>query len=59
MPLAFVHYLTDGVLKISYDMTEDGRLIVYDMVYSEDYKLIGNTGKLFDYKLFDIDLPSQ
>ena len=56
-PIAFVHYLTDGVLKISYDMTEDGRLIVYDMVYSEDYKLIGNTGELFSYKLFDIDLP--
>ena len=47
------------MLKISYDMTEDGKLIVYDMVYSEDYKLIGNTGELFSYKLFDIDLPQQ
>ena len=51
------HYLTDGVLKIEYDMTEDGDLFIIDMVYAEDYELTSNNGLTINYKLFDCDLP--
>ena len=56
-PIASVHYLSDGLLKIAYDMTEDGELFICDMTYCEDYKLMSHTGYLVDYKLFDCDLP--
>lgn len=56
-PYASLHYLTDGLLKIEYNMTDEGELYIINMVYSEDYTLIHKNDTIVDYSLFPEDLP--
>ena len=56
-PCCSIHYLKDGILKIEYAMPEDGKLVISNMIYSQDYKLTGATGRTLDYRINDLDLP--
>lgn len=56
-PCTSVHYLRDGILKISYDMQDDRSLVIADMEYSPDYVLPSAGGKNISYKLCEADLP--
>ena len=56
-PCCSIHYLKDGILKIEYAMPEDGKLVISNMIYSQDYKLKGATGRTLDYRINDLDLP--
>ena len=56
-PITSFHYLSDGVLKIEYDMTEEGELYIINMIYSEDYKLASGNGWVVDYYIYPIALP--
>ena len=64
-PVAGIHYLSDGILLIEYDMNDDGVIYIINMDYSEDYTLVSKstTGEihdyLIDYYIFPIDLPPQ
>lgn len=57
-PPTTIHYLNDGILKIQYSMNDHGQLVIYDMEYHEDYKLVDQVGRTIDYKVMDIDLPA-
>ncbi len=57
-PCCSIHYLKDGILKIEYAMPEDGKLVISNMIYSQDYKLTGATGRTLDYRINDLDLPA-
>ena len=56
-PVSSIHYLTDGILRIQYDMPEDGKLVVSDIVYSEIYRLPDFLGRSVNYAVFADDLP--
>ena len=56
-PCCSIHYLKDGILKIEYAMPEDGKLVISNMIYCQDYKLKGATGRTLDYRINDPDLP--
>jgi hypothetical protein len=58
-PCVSIHYLTDGILKIRYDMTEDNELIVAETEFSEDYTFIDRRGDKVNYKIEEVDLPIQ
>ena len=53
-----IHYLSDGMLIINYDMTEDGDFIVISMEYSKDYILNDIQGTEINYRIQDCDLPN-
>jgi hypothetical protein len=57
-PCTSIHYLTDGILKIEYEMLENRDLIISDIEFSEDYRLTNARGNIIDYKILDIDLPT-
>ena len=58
-PLTSIHYLTDGLLKIEYEMLEDRTLAIANMIYSPDYTLNHTVGEVIDYSIEPIDLPER
>lgn len=58
VPFSTIHYLTDGIVKIDYEMLEDDQtILISDIVYSEDYILPDCLGNPIDYTLCEDDLP--
>lgn len=57
-PLASIHYLKDGILKINYTMQEDQSLVVSEIIFNENYQIVDGVGRVINYKIEDIDLPS-
>ena len=57
--LASVHYLTDGILKIEYEMPEEGRLVISNLIYSPDYTLTHFHDIEMCYRIEPIDLPER
>lgn len=59
LPRSSVHYLKDGILKIDYRTTEDGKLVIANMTFNSDYLLPLASGiePGLCYKICDIDLP--
>ena len=58
-PIATLHYLKDGLLKIDYDMVDDKEFVIDRMEYYEDYVVVGKTGRTTNYKINELDLPPQ
>ena len=58
-PCVTVHYLKDGILKIEYEMLEDQSLVVSNIVFSKDFQIRSANGKVINYKIEDIDLPTN
>lgn len=58
-PVNSIHYLTDGILKIEYEMLDNGDIVVYRIIYSEDYILPDSLGRPVNFKVLDADLPAQ
>lgn len=58
IPTSF-HYLTDGVLRIEYDMDDAGELFIRSITYSEDYTLESKVtpGTIVNYRILPCDLP--
>ena len=56
-PCTSVHYLTDGLLRIEYEMTEEWDLFITKIELSEDYTLTDPLGRKVDYKIEETDLP--
>ncbi|MBR3381548.1 MAG: hypothetical protein IKG85_00710 [Clostridia bacterium] len=52
-----VHYLSDGILKIEYVMSEDHTIEIRNIIYSEDYILPDAEGYPVNYRILDVDLP--
>ena len=57
-PITSIHYLDDGLLKIEYTMKEEGKLIIANMEYHEDYKMVDCLGRIIDYRLLNEDIPT-
>ena len=57
-PLATIHYLEDGILKIHYGMQEEGKLVIAEIIYNEDYCLVDALDRNLDFKIKNIDLPT-
>ena len=58
-PCTSIHYLSDGLLKIEYDMPEDGVLVISRIEFAPDYILTDPLGKKVDYRIEEVDLPKQ
>ena len=58
-PCTTIHYLKDGILKIEYEMQKDQSLVVSNMVFSKDFQIESANGKMINYKIEDIDLPTN
>ena len=58
-PITSIHYLSDGLLKIEYEMLEDSSLVISKMVYSPDYTLKHTVGEVINYRIEPIDLPEK
>ena len=58
-PITSIHYLSDGLLKIEYEMLEDSSLVISKMVYSPDYTLKHTVGEVINYRIEPIDLPER
>ena len=58
-PYTSIHYLSDGILKIEYTILEDKYVVITDMEFNEDYKLVSANGKTVNYKIADADLPDN
>ena len=58
-PCTSIHYLSDGLLKIEYDMPEDGVLVISGIEFAPDYILTDPIGRKVDYKIEEKDLPEQ
>ena len=60
-PLTSLHYLSDGILKIEYELPLDGRLIVKNVLFSEDRILhsvnMGEADRPIVYSIDPYDLP--
>lgn len=56
-PLASIHYLSDGILKIEYEMLEDKSLVVSNIVYAPDYVLVNPNGEGILHYIDPEDLP--
>ena len=56
-PVASIHYLKDGILKIEYLMPEHSKLIVSNITFYEHFAMKAADGKVLNYKIKDIDLP--
>lgn len=57
-PCTGVHYLSDGILKIEYEMLEGQKLIISNMVFSENYILKNALGKNINYRINELDIPT-
>ena len=58
-PCTSIHYLSDGLLKIEYDMPEDGVIVISRIEFAPDYILTDPIGRKVDYKIEEKDLPEQ
>ena len=58
-PITSIHYLSDGLLKIEYEMLEDSSLVISNMVYSPDYTLKHTVGEVINYRIEPIALPEE
>ena len=58
-PCTSIHYLSDGLLKIEYDMPEDGVLVISGIEFAPDYILTDPRGRKVDYRIEEVDLPKQ
>lgn len=58
-PIATVHYLQDGILKIHYAMHEEGKLVIAEIIYNEDYCLVDALDRTLNFKIKNIDLPGS
>lgn len=58
-PCTSIHYLSDGILKIEYEMLEGQKLVISNMVFNENYVLENARGKDINYKINEIDLPTR
>ena len=56
-PIATVHYLTDGLMKIEYDIVDDTQLVVENILFSETYDLTNLYGETYNYSILPQDLP--
>ena len=56
-PCTSIHYLTDGILKIEYQMLEDRSLVISDIIYNKDYQITDALGRTINHKIEDADLP--
>ena len=64
---ATIHYLRDGLLKIEYDIVDnnrlvvtdliDNRLVVTDLIFEPNYNLTNLFGKTYHYRILPQDLP--
>lgn len=52
-----LHYLDNGLAKIEYTMKEEGKLIIKDIEFYQNYIMEDQDGNEVDYRIFDIDLP--
>ncbi len=52
-----MHYLEDGLLKIEYDMLENGEYVVSNLIYSKDRVITDICGVDIDYNIIGFDLP--
>ena len=57
VPCTSIHYLTDGLLVIEYEMLENGDLVISGIKHSENYILTDILGNDIDYSIYDVDLP--
>lgn len=57
--LASVHYLTDGILKIEYEMPAEGELVISNIIYSPDYTFKHFFDTEICYRIEPIDLPER
>ena len=58
-PCTTIHYLNDGILKLEYEMQDDRSLVVSAVEFSKDFQLESANGKIVNYKIEDIDLPTK
>lgn len=56
-PCTSIHYLKDGLLKIEYNMLDNGTLVVSRIELNEGYILTDVLGNEIDYTIDEIDLP--
>lgn len=56
-PVATIHSLRDGLLKIEYDIVDDNRLVVTDLIFEPNYNLTNLFGKTYHYRILPQDLP--
>ena len=54
---ATIHYLRDGLLKIEYDIVDNNRLVVTDLIFEPNYNLTNLFGKTYHYRILPQDLP--
>ena len=57
-PVCSVHYLEDGILRIIYTMPEEGKLVISEIIYNEDYCLTDKLNRNISYKIKSVDLPT-
>lgn len=57
-PCTSIHYLKDGLLRIEYDMLDNGALVVSKIELNEDYVLTDVLGNEIDYTIDEMDLPN-
>lgn len=56
-PLTSIHYLSDGILKIEYEMLEDKSLVISDIVCASDHVLVNPNGDGVMHYIDPVDLP--
>lgn len=56
-PIASIHYLSDGILKIEYEMKDDRSLVISNIVYAPDYVLVNPNGEGILHYIDPVDLP--
>lgn len=56
-PLTSIHYLSDGILKIEYEMQKDKSLVISNIVYAPDYVLVNPNGEGILHYIDPEDLP--
>lgn len=57
-PLASVHYLKEGLLKIEYGMPEDGKLVITKIEFNKDRIMKDFLGNDINYTIDELDLPA-
>ncbi len=56
-PCTSIHYLSDGILKIEYEMLEDRSLIISNIIYNKDYQITDAIGRVINHRIEPADLP--
>ena len=58
-PVATIHSLRDGLLKIEYDIVGDNRLVVTNLIFDPNYDLTNLYGETYHYRILPQDLPER